>query len=310
MGLTRCGHRVYRHAAFHDLAHACPARIQRAPSLPTEGLGSETHDRLPPTRCLASADAYERYVGRWSRLVARDFLAWLAVPQGGRWLDVGCGSGALTETIIRVAAPASVLGIDPSADFLARAQAALAGERVTFERGDAEAIPVPDDAFDAVVVGLVLNFVRDPDRALAEARRVARAGGFVGAYVWDYGGEMQMMRRFWDAAVALDPGAHELDEGFRFPIARPAALAALFGRAGLVDVDTRAIDIPTRFVDFEDFWEPSLGGQAPAPAYLISLPPAGREALRDRIRATLPIAADGSINLVARAWAVRGREPG
>jgi SAM-dependent methyltransferase len=156
---------------------------------------------------------------------------------------------------------------------------------------------------------LVLNFIPDPARALAEMRRVVKPGGTVAAYVWDYAGDMQLMRYFWDAAAALDPGALELDVGRRFPVCRPEPLGALFRGAGLAGVDTRPIDVPTRFRDFDDYWTPFLGGQAPAPGYCMSLSEAGRAALRELLRAKLPRAPDGSIPLIARAWAVRGRVP-
>ena len=259
-----------------------------------------------PTAVWATGDAYEPYVGRWSRLVAREFLAWLAAPSGGRWLDVGCGTGALTESILAVAGPRDAVGIDPSAGFLAYAQARVADPRARWARGDAMALPVAARRFDAVVAGLVLNHVPDPKRAVAEMALATRPGGLVAAYVWDYAGEMQLMRRFWDAAAALDAAARELDQGRRYPLCRPAPLAALFRGAGLGAVETRAIDIPTAFRDFDDYWSPFLGGQGPAPGYAMSLAEDRRAALRERLRAGLPTAPDGSISLVARAWAVRG----
>lgn len=255
----------------------------------------------------AAGALYEPYVGRWSRRVAREFLDWLAVPQGRDWLDVGCGTGALTATILERARPRSVTGIDPSAGFVDYARAHVAGTGVRFEVGDAQALPVGTGCADAAVAGLVLNFVPNPARALADMARAVRPGGTVAAYVWDYAGKMELMRRFWDAAVALDPGALELDEGRRFPSCRPEPLAALFASAALRGVEVRAIDVATRFADFDDYWSPFLGGQAPAPAYAMSLGEARRAALRERLRATLPTGADGSIDLIARAWAVRGR---
>ena len=253
-----------------------------------------------------SGAAYEPYVGRWSRLVAREFLAWLAVPEGVRWLDIGSGTGALTATILAQAAPREVLGVEPAPDYVAYARAHLIDPRVRFEAGDARVLPVVTAAFDAVVSGLVLNFVPSPERAAAEMARAARPGGTVAAYVWDYAGEMQLMRRFWDAVVELDPDAAELDEGRRFPLCRPDPLAALFAGAGLRGVEVRPIDVPTVFRDFADYWAPFLGGQGPAPAYLRSLGEDRRAALRERLIATLPAGADGEIHLMARAWAVRG----
>jgi hypothetical protein len=153
----------------------------------------------------------------------------------------------------------------------------------------------------------VLNFVPDQPRAAAEMARVVRPGGEVALYVWDYADRMQLMRHFWDAAIALNPAARELDEASRFPICRPEPLRKLFETAGLIEVETRAIDVPTLFVDFNDYWRPFLGGQAPAPAYCMSLGEEARAALRERLRVSLPRQPDGSIPLVARAWAVRGR---
>jgi SAM-dependent methyltransferase len=254
-----------------------------------------------------SGAAYEPYVGRWSRLVAREFLAWLAVSPGSRWLDVGCGTGALSATILVVARPAAVTGIDASESYVAFASEQIRDPRAAFRVADAQALSFESATFDAAVSGLVLNFLPQPERGLAEMARVTRTGGTVAAYVWDYAGEMQLMRRFWEAAAALDPAAAELDEGRRFPLCRPEALERLFAQAGLADVAVRAVDVPTVFRGFDDYWSPFLGGQGPAPSYATSLPEERRAALRERLRASLPTAADGSIHLIARAWAVRGR---
>jgi SAM-dependent methyltransferase len=251
----------------------------------------------------ASGQAYDAYIGRWSRLVARELLEWLQVPSGARWLDVGSGTGALSAAILAVAEPAAVTGVDPSEAFTAQARAQTPAAE--FVVGDARAVPFADDAFGAVVSGLVLNFVPEPKRAVAEMTRVAVPAGTVAAYVWDYAGEMQMMRRFWDAAVELDPAARELDEGRRFSM----QLDALWRDAGLADVEARAIDVPTVFAGFDDYWLPFLGGQGPAGAYAASLEESRREALRERLRERLPVEADGTIKLIARALAVRGRAP-
>lgn len=250
--------------------------------------------------------AYEPYVGRWSRVVAREFLAWLGVADGAAWMDVGCGTGALSHTVLGAAAPASVIGIDSSLGFVAYARRQNGDRRARFAVADARRLPVGDDRFDAVVSGLVLNFVPEPALAVREMARVARAGGRVAAYVWDYAGRMELMRRFWDAAAAMDPAAAELDEGQRFGVCRPESLAALFRDAGLGEVEVRPIEVPTGFRDFDDYWHPFLGGQGLAPAYAMSLEEAQRLALREELRARLPVAADGSIALVARAWAVTG----
>jgi len=254
----------------------------------------------------ATGDAYEPYVGRWSRLVAQQFLAWLGLREDGHWLDAGCGTGALSQTILQVAAPATVKGIDRSQGFVAYAQARVQDARAHFDVGDAQALLVTDAAYDAAVSGLVLNFVPQPAQMVAEMRRAVRPGGVVALYVWDYAGKMQLMRHFWNAAAALDPAAVDLDEGRRFPICQRAPLASLFEKAELTQVEVRPIDIDTDFRDFDDYWSPFLSGQAPAPGYAMSLSEERRAALRERIRASLPFALDGSIPLVARAWAVRG----
>jgi SAM-dependent methyltransferase len=207
---------------------------------------------------------------------------------------------------LKQAAPASVTGIDPAVGFVAYAREYVRDTRASFGVGNAMALPLEDGAFSVVVSGLVLNFVPRPDAALAEMARVTRRDGTVAVYVWDYADRMQMMRVFWDAAVELDPAAADMDEGRRFPVCKPEPLAQLFRGAGLTDIEVRAIDMPTHFRDFDDYWEPFLGAQGPAPGYTMSLPEERRTALRARIRSRLPIAPDGSISLVARAWAVRG----
>jgi SAM-dependent methyltransferase len=250
--------------------------------------------------------AYEPYVGRWSRLVAREFLAWLQVPPGSRWLDVGCGTGALTATILSHSLPTAVTGIDSSDGFVAHARRHIPDPRASFRQADAQDLPFPSGSFEAAVSALVLNFVPQPDRAIAEMARVTHPGATVAAYVWDYAGRMDLMRHFWDAAAALDSTAATLDEGRRFPLCHPEPLERLFSEAGLQAVAVRPIDVPTDFRDFDDYWSPFLGGQGPAPAYAMSLPEQQRATLRDQLRATLPTAPDGSIHLTARAWAVRG----
>jgi SAM-dependent methyltransferase len=254
----------------------------------------------------AVGEGYERYVGRWSRLVAPEFLEWLALPGKLKWLDVGCGTGALARTILQEASPASVVGVEPSEGFLALARAQITDPRAEFRQGGGEKLPAGDGEFDAAVSGLVLNFIPDQPKALDEMRRVTRGGGTVAAYVWDYAEGMQLMRHFWDAAVALNPAARELDEAHRFPVCRPEPLAALFKAAGLREVAAQPIDVPTTFQDFDDYWSPFLSGQGPAPGYCMKLPEPERVALRESVRKSLPVERDGSIRLRAIAWAVRG----
>jgi SAM-dependent methyltransferase len=270
--------------------------------------GSEHHGGRADV--WASGAAYDPYVGRWSRLVAREFSAWLAIPAGSRWLDVGCGTGALSQTILEVASPREVWSIDSSERYVAHARKQVTDGRARFAVGDAAALPCRSAVADAVVSGLVLNFLPRPEIAVAEMARAAVGDGRVAAYVWDYAGKMQLIRHFWDTAAAIDPEALELDEGKRFPLCQPAPLARAFSGANLSHVEVRAIDVPTIFRDFDDYWSPFLGGQGPAPAYAMSLSEERRAALRDRIRARLPIAEDGSIRLAARAWAVRGMRRG
>ncbi len=259
-----------------------------------------------PDDAWNKGDPYELYVGRWSRLVAERFVGWLDLPPALRWLDVGCGTGALCAAIAGSCQPAQLIGVDPSEGFLAKARERL-GSRATFHLGTAMDLPLEDASIDVVVSGLVLNFVPDPASGLAEMKRKAAARATIAAYVWDYAGQMDLMRHFWDAAVELWPDARQLDEGVRFPLCEPGALMELFRKGGLSDVEVAPIEIATSFRDFDDYWAPFLGGQGPAPGYAMSLDDSSRGQLRDRVRMRLPIQRDGSIPLVARAWAVRGR---
>jgi trans-aconitate methyltransferase len=250
----------------------------------------------------ADGDAYELYVGRWSRLVARDFLAWLRPEPHRRWLDVGCGTGALSAAILARCDPAEVVAVDRSEAQAGWAAAHVDDPRARFVVADVSELPAV--TVDIVVSGLALNFFPDAGAAVG-AMRARAPHGIVAAYVWDYAGRMDLMRHFWDAAAAVDPDAAR-DEAVRFPICHPDRLQALWEGSGLGDVAVRAIDVPTVFRDFDDYWSPFLGGQGVAPAYVMSLDEERRRRLRDHVRATLPVADDGSIGLIARAWAVRG----
>ena len=252
----------------------------------------------------AVADAYDAYIGRWSRQVAVAFVRWLDLPPGRRWLDVGCGTGALTAAIVASAHPESVVGVDPSEAFLAQARTSLPG--VTFHEGDAREIPLFDNDVDVVVSGLALNFVPEPAHAVEEFIRVGKPGATVAAYVWDYADGMAMIRYLFEAATTLDPAVAELDEGKRFPLCRAEALAKLWIDQALAEVAVEPVDVPTTFRDFDDYWSPFLGGQGPAPAYVMSLPDDRRVQLRELLRSRLPAQEDGTIALTARAWAVRG----
>ena len=253
----------------------------------------------------AAGDAYERYMGRWSRLVAARFLDWLAAPAGADWLDLGCGTGALTQTILSRCDPRSIVAVDPSADFVAHARAAISDQRVRmrFEVADAQTLPLPDASVDVAASALVLNFVPDRVAALRELTRVVRPGGLISFYVWDYpSGGMGFMRAFWNAAIALDPNA--MDERRRFDFCTPEGLTALCAEAGLA-VTVAPIEIDTLFGSFEDYWQPFTGGAGPAPAYCVSLPEDKRAALKERLRRD--VGGDGPVKFTARAWAVKTR---
>ena len=254
-------------------------------------------------------DPYEQYVGRWSRQVAPRFLSWLNIPpRGAGWMSDAAPerSARRSWTAVRLRRwrASSLRKV-----FSQKAKDQLA-DRVLLSRGNAEQIPLEDGAVDVAVSGLVLNFVPDARAALREMARVTGPGGTIAAYVWDYSGKMEMMRHFWDAAVEIDPAAAKADEGARFPLCRPDALAELFTGAGLGGVEVTSIDITTAFASFDEYWRPFLGGQGPAPAYAMALDEKARTDLRDRIRARLPLRADGSLSLIARAWAVRGAVAG
>jgi SAM-dependent methyltransferase len=261
----------------------------------------------PRTESWASGGAYEPYIGRWSRLIAREFVRWLPVAVTRRWLELGCGTGALTRTIAELAAPAVVFASDRSAAYAGYARVHARGGPVRFLVADAARLPVRPDVADAVVSGLLLNFLPDPAPAVVEMARVARVDGIVSAYVWDYAGRMELLRVFWGTAVELDPAAEALDEGHRFPLCTPAALERLWRHAGLIDVVSSGIEVGTPFQDFDDYWQPFLGGQGPAPAYVASLDARRLEALREALRNRLATRPGGVGGLRARAWAVRGR---
>ena len=256
-----------------------------------------------------SGQAYEQYAGRWSRKVAVEFLRWLDPEPGLEWADVGCGTGALSAAILEMCQPSAIHGIDASEGFVSRARQEIGDARVRFETGDAAALPWPSAARDVTVSGLVLNFVRDHEAMAREMARVTRAGGRVAAYVWDYAGDMQMMRHFWDAAIAVSPADARLDQAERFPLCQPEPLRALFERTGAACVAVRAIDIATVFRDFDDYWHPFLGRTGAAPTYLAGVGDDVRERIRVHLQSRLVPPDGGPIQLTARAWAVQGVAP-
>lgn len=258
----------------------------------------------------AAGDAYEAFMGRWSRQMAERFVHWLGAGRDLTWLDVGCGTGALTEAICRAGKPAAVVACDPSEAFVDHARRSIDDARVSVIVAGADDLPRHPDGFDRVVSGLVFNFLPDPEQAVREMLSRLRPGGVVAAYVWDYADGMQFLRHFWDEAIELDIGARDLDEGVRFPICRPEPLEQAFLAGGLQDVRTEGLAIATRFESFDDYWLPFLGNTGPAPGFVASLDETRRSVLRGRLERRLAAAAgpaySGVIDLVARAWAVRG----
>ncbi|ODT16778.1 MAG: methyltransferase [Kaistia sp. SCN 65-12] len=250
---------------------------------------------------------YEHYMGRWSRRIATKFIEWLAPPQDAAWLEVGCGTGALTATILAQCAPREMLSTDPSEAFLTHARSAIEDPRVRFEVANAQVLPAETASMDVVASALVLNFVPNQLLALGEMRRVLKPGGLLSFYVWDYpGGGIGFIDRFWKAAAEVDPQAAALDEGKRFPFCTREGLADICSAAGLYDPAIEPIEIETVFPDFEAFWQPFTLGSGPAPGYCVSLSEDHRAKLKARLAETL--GADGPVSLIARAWAVNARK--
>jgi SAM-dependent methyltransferase len=249
--------------------------------------------------------AYERYMGRWSQLTGESVLDWLAPQSRWRWLDVGCGSGAFTEMIVERCAPAFVVGIDPSEEQLAYARTRLASPVVQFRHGDAMAQPFPDDTFDAAVMPLVIFFVPDPARGVAEMARVVCPGGCVAAYAWDMVGggfpydALQAEMRGMGMAVPLPPSRDA---------SRIDVLHDLWTGAGLDAVETQAITVERTFADFDDYWTTVLGGPS-VRSRLAAMAPLEVASLKARMGARLPADAAGRITYSARANAVKGRVP-
>lgn len=253
-------------------------------------------------------DAYERYLGRWSASLGGLFVRWLAPRLGARWLDVGCGTGALSRAILEAdtSEELAVIGTDPSDGFVEAARSFVIDRRATFLVASAEHLPSDAGPFDFVVSGLVLNFLVDPLNGVREMARSCHSGGTIAAYVWDYTGEMWLLRHFWEAAFELVPEARQLDEVRRFAECAPEPLSKLFATAGLGNVAVQALDATATFRDFDDYWAPFLAGQGAAPAFAASLPAQTQSDLALSLRRRLPIALDGSITLGLRVWAVRG----
>ena len=252
------------------------------------------------------AEAYDRHIGRYGAELARALISAAGVRPGQRALDVGCGPGALTTELAALLRAEQVAAVDPSGPFADACRRRLPGVRV--EVAPAEALPFGDGGFDHALAQLVVNFMTDPAAGVREMCRVTRHGGTVSAAVWDYADAMTLLRRFWDAAVALDPSAAELDEGRSMPYCTPEELGDLWSTAGLTDVHVRPVVVSAAYDSFEDLWRPLELGVAPSGAYAAGLAPAARAGLQQELRRRLGVGND-PFRLTARAWIATGRRP-
>lgn len=253
-----------------------------------------------------AAEAYDRHIGRYGPALAALLVAAAGLRPGHSALDVGCGPGALTAALAERLGADNVAAVDPSEPFARACSERVPGAQV--EVGAAETLPFGDASFDAALSQLVVNFMSDARAGVGEMRRVTRSGGTVAAAVWDYADGMTLLRRFWDAAVALDPAAANLDEGASMPYCRPDELRELWRAAGLQDVETSELAVEAAYSDFDDLWQPLESGVGPSGAYAAGLPPERRNRLRDALHRRLDTG-DGPFRLTARAWCVAGRAP-
>lgn len=250
--------------------------------------------------------AYERLMGRWSQIAGVVFLDWLAAPKDSCWLDVGCGNGAFSEVLMARCPPSKLHGIDPSDAQLTYARTRESTRHAEFRTADAQAIPFDDASFDAATMALVIAFIPDPARAVCEMARVVRPGGWVASYMWDGpGGGLPY------APISVAAQALGLADSFRAPGSAHSfsELEALWRQAGLEKIETRRIDVPVSFADFDDFWESSTLLATPTGKIVEALSPGDRERLRTHLRDTLPTDADGHVSIGAFANAVKGRVP-
>jgi SAM-dependent methyltransferase len=248
--------------------------------------------------------AYERFVGSWGRAAGAVFLDWLAPPAGAHWLDVGCGTGLFTELIVRNCSPAAVFAIDAAAEQINYAGRKPVAEAARFQVADAQALPFADAQFDLVVSALVLNFIPDRRRALAEMRRVARNGGAVGGYVWDFGRELSPSGPFRlgmrEVVPDLPPLPGTEDSSLD-------ALNALFAAAGFAEIESRTIEVTVSFPHFEAFWLAQTPSYSPMTRMIAAMTAPERARLSDAVRARVSVGDDGRIEYLARANAIKAR---
>ena len=268
-------------------------------------------DSSSSTYRASDGAAYERFLGRWSRLLASPFAEFARPAAHGGVLDVGCGTGSLALALAERGAADRIAGIDIAVPYIAFAQSRSGAAGIDFVVGDACRLPYADGSFPAALAQLSLNFVADAAQAVGEMRRVVRPGGVVAAAVWDFRGGLVFQRLFWDTAAGLDPAAGAArDRLFSGRLALPDGLALLWHDAGFAAVERSSITIRMEYADFADYWEPLLGGQGPVGAYVENLPSERRALIEDRVRAAfLSGAPDGPRSLTATAWAVRGIIP-
>lgn len=258
---------------------------------------------------FAESDAYERFMGRWSSQLTPLLVKFASVGENDSVLDIGSGTGALAFAVAEATPSTRVTGVDPSSAYVRYAQGRTPSDRVRFVVGDAQELKLSDASFDKTLSLLVMNFIPDPAKALREMIRVTRSNGIVAAAVWDYGEGMEMLRIFWDEAVALDPAVAARDER-NMPLCRRGELADLWRANGLQQVQEQPITIDLVFASFDDYWSPFLGGQGPAGAYAASLSDAARGELESKLRTRLLGGRqDGAFTLRARAWAGKGVVP-
>ena len=252
----------------------------------------------------SAGQSYDQYMGRWSRLIAANYLNWLNAPINADWLEIGCGTGALTGTILTSASPRSIIATDASEDFVEHAKSTITDKRASFEVSDAQKNRFEAASIDVVTSALVMNFVPDKIAALKEMQRVLKPGGVLSFYVWDYpGGGVGFIDAFWKAAAKIDPKAVDLNEGTRFPFCTQAGLIEICAQAGLSQVSIDRIEIETEFRNFEGLWMPFTLGAGPAPGYCMSLPADQRQALKEQFLQA--VGAETPIKLRARAWAAK-----